>query len=111
MIGDPITFEEFQANEKFNPGAINKMDVEPVTTQKLHTGDIRNENTPAPENSKFKDRIIDDFTPIKLVSPSNNSWIICARLEVIGPVRSFKRNDGKDGRVSNCIFLDNSSKV
>lgn len=45
------------------------------------------------------------------MSPNNSAWTICARLESKGNPRTFKRKDGTDGRIANCIFIDNSSKV
>lgn len=53
----------------------------------------------------------EDFTPIKLLSQSTTSWVIRARLESIGMIRTFNKKNGGQGKVCNCIFMDNSSKI
>ena len=108
IIGDPITIEEYQSNgHNFNPNASNQVGFIAAssqqkiqeTAQKNPATEKHQPTTPITAQQKtgrIADLNIDDFTPIKLVSPSNNSWTICARLDSKGPVRTFKRKDGTD---------------
>ena len=63
------------------------------------------------ENPKFEKLDDDDFTPIKLLSQSSTSYVLKARLESIGKIVTFNKKTGGQGRVTNCIFIDNSSKI
>lgn len=84
---------------------------------------MSNRNAMADENNpdmsiqmNFQKRVYnslneEDFTPIKLLSQSTTSWVIRARLDAIGMVRTFNKKNGGQGKVCNCIFMDNSSKI
>ena len=109
-IGAPIKYSEFtERGSRFNENATNKLSLNDLQSKDAKN----NDNTPEGKNQQGSKYQEDEFTPIKLLSPANSSWRICARLQSKGPVKTFsKKNEkGGEGKIANCLFLDNSSRI
>ena len=118
-IGDPIWWEDYDAGTPYSNNATSQYT--PVGGARK-TGGNRTGGGAIQSSSdmnvqlSFQKRVYntlseEDFTPIKLLSQSTTSWIIRARLESIGTIRTFNKKNGGQGKVCNCIFMDNSSKI
>ena len=89
-----------------------QLEPEPVKNNRNQISKPIARNTSAiVKNDKSEFYKEDDYTPISILDAKSSCWVICAKLEVKGEVRSFTKKNGEDGSVVTCIFSDNSGKI
>lgn len=113
IIGNPLNMEEWSDGTDFLKGATNVLILESTGNNGARDPKPQARATGAVARNTERGQELneDDFTPIKLLDPKLQSWVICARLQVKGSPRTFTKKNGEQGSVCNCVLKDNSGEI
>lgn len=113
-IGNPLLIDDIVAGAEILRGATNMLQLEPEPAKNNRnqiSKPIARNTSAIVKNDKSEIYKEDDYTPISCLNTNLQSWVICARLEIMGPIRTFTKKNSEEGSICNCIFADNSGKI